>query len=102
MSSTAIKPQNLPEALVWYYIIGTYLIYFLGAQYILSPLLGLFLSCYFLVKWWNQAEQIPEDEKLTVSASTWIWLIAVLVIEVTMIVSHANFNLGLKRFVLLN
>ncbi len=40
MSSKSIAPQNLPEAIVWYYIIGTYGIYLLGANYFLTAFMG--------------------------------------------------------------
>ncbi|MBD0328077.1 MAG: O-antigen ligase family protein, partial [Pyrinomonadaceae bacterium] len=94
MSGIYIKPQNLPEKLVWYYIIGTYPIYLLGAQFVLAPILVSFLIFYLLLKWWNQTEETPISEKITISLSVWVWVIAVLVIEFALIVAHINFNLG--------
>ena len=35
-----MKPQNLPEGLIWYLAIATYPLYFLGALYIVIPILG--------------------------------------------------------------
>ncbi|MEB3181396.1 MAG: O-antigen ligase family protein [Nostocaceae cyanobacterium] len=99
MSSIPIKPQNLPEALIWYYIIFTYPIYFLGAQFVLAPLLATFLTGYLIFKWWNQTEETPLEERIIISSSAWVWVIAVLMIEVALIVGHLNFNLGIRRII---
>jgi len=45
--ATVIKPQNLEEKVVWYYIIGTYGLYFLGAQFVVAPVAWL-LVLYLL------------------------------------------------------
>ena len=99
MSTTTIKPQNLPETLIWYYIVGTYLIYYLGAQYLLAQVLGFFLVCYLIQQWWNQTEETPPEEKITISLSAWVWSLAALVLLVATVVNHYNLDLGLKRFI---
>ncbi|MCA1990883.1 MAG: O-antigen ligase family protein [Coleofasciculus sp. S288] len=99
MSTAPLKPQNLPETLIWYYIIGTYLIYYLGAQYVLAQLLAFFLTLYLIQQWWNQTEETPLDERISISPSVWVWIVAVLVLESATAVSHYNFDMGLKRFI---
>jgi hypothetical protein len=99
MSKTAIKPQNLPEALVWYYIIGTYVIYYMGAQYLFAPMLGTFLTIYLIVRLWWQDEQTPPQERVTVPFASWLWLGAILVIEFSLIMGHLHFNLGVDQIV---
>jgi hypothetical protein len=99
MKPIAIAPQNLPEKLIWYYIVGTYPIYYLGGQYLLAPLLGTFLVLYLFWQWWNQTAATPLDEKITISLSVWVWIFAMLVLKGATIVSHLDFNLGLKRFI---
>ena len=94
MNSISIQPQNLPEKLIWYYIIGNYLIYLLGVQYIFAPLLATFLTFYLFKKWWNQTEETTSDEKINISLSAWIWIVAALVIEVALIIGHLDFDLG--------
>jgi len=44
--ATVIKPQNLEEKVVWYYIIGTYGLYFLGAQFVVAPVMAWLLVLY--------------------------------------------------------
>lgn len=99
MNNTFIKPQNLPETLVWYYIIGTYGIYYLGAQFVFAPLLGCFLAIYFLKQWWNQFQEASSENNISISLSTWVWIVAVLLIEFTLIVGHIDFDLGIEKLV---
>lgn len=99
MSKISIKPQNLPETIIWYYIIGTYPIYFLGLQYLAVSLLAAFLSFYLLKNWWNQTEETPTSERIIISPSTWIWLIAVLVIELALVIGHLNFKYGIIEII---
>lgn len=99
MNQTSIKPQNLPEALIWYYIIYTYPIYFLGGQYVCATFLATFLICYFLKKWWNQTEDTPLADKITISWSAWVWIVVVLLIEVTLIIAHIEFDLGIPQII---
>lgn len=96
---SSIKPQNLPETLVWYCLVGTYFLYFLGAQSIVIPLLGAFLVAYFVFQWWHQSEETPDEEKLTLSLTVWASIVAMLVIEVALIMGHLNFNLGMGQIV---
>jgi len=67
VSSTLIKPQNLPERLIWYYLIGMYAAYYLGLQFLITPLLGWFLAFYLIKKWWNQTDETPESERIVIS-----------------------------------
>jgi hypothetical protein len=99
VSSIPIKPQNLPEKLVWYYIIGTYAIYFLGAQYVFAPLLATFLTFYLLKKCWDQTDETPLDERIIISPLAWVWLIAVLVVGATLIGSYLSFNVKITTFI---
>jgi hypothetical protein len=99
VKSPAIHPQNLPERLIWYAIIGTYGLYYLGAQYIVAPLLGLFLMIYWVRQWWIQPADTPEIAKMTLSWSTWIWIVAMLLIEVALIAGHLNYGLGIGKVI---
>ena len=92
-----LKPQNLPEKLIWWYMICTYPIYYLGGQYLLAPLLGYFLAWCVLKLWWNQTSVTPPEEKTTIPIAVWLWIIGILVIEIALIVGHVNFDLGLGK-----
>jgi hypothetical protein len=99
MSKNAIKPQNLPEMLVWYYILGTFVIYYLGAQFVIAPLLGAFLTIYLFVKLLQQNENTPVSEWIEVPFISWLWLVAILIIEFALIMGHLHFGLGMDQIV---
>jgi O-Antigen ligase len=95
----AIKPKNLPEKLIWRYIIYNYLIYFIGAQFILAPLMAWFLLGYLAVKWWNQNEDTPEAQRIQISITSWVWVGATLLIAITHFVGSLEF--GIDNYVIL-
>jgi hypothetical protein len=97
MTYEELRPQNLPEKLIWYYIICTYPIYYLGGQYLLAPLLGYFLALYLFRQWWNQTPITSPDEQITIPVAVWFWIVGVLMIEVALIVGHFDFDLGLVK-----
>ncbi|MDL5057776.1 O-antigen ligase family protein [Geitlerinema calcuttense] len=94
-----MKPQNLEEKVVWYYIIGTYVLYFIGAQHILASMVAWGLGFYAIYKIWNQTEETPESERIQIPLGVWVWIIAILVIEITIIGSHLDFHMGLGRII---
>ncbi len=97
--STSMKPQNLEEKVVWYSLIGTYGFYLIGAQYIAIPALAWLLTLYLGKKLWNQTENTPTEEKVTIPFSIWIWVIFMLVMEVALIVAHIDFDLGIPKII---
>lgn len=97
MKPTAIAPQNLPEKLVWYYIINIYVIYLLGGHYILAPLLASFLAFCVVKQWWNQSPITPSREKIIISPLVWLWIIAMLIMEVALIIGHINWELSIVQ-----
>ena len=98
INDLCLKPQNLPENLIWYYIIYTYPIYYLGGQYLLAPLLGYFLAGYAVWQWWQQ-NPISSEPKISVSATVWIWFGGMLLIWVALVIGHFDFDLGLGKIV---
>lgn len=99
MNSTEIKPVNLPETLVWYYIIGTYVFYLLGGQYVFAPLLATVLVFLVCKQWWYQTPKTPLSERIDLCPLTWIWIVAMLIMEVALIIGHLNFDLDLVQIV---
>jgi hypothetical protein len=97
MTYSDTKPQNLPEKLVWYYIVCTYPIYYLGGQYLLAPLLGYFLALFLFGQWWNQTPMTLPEDKITIPIAVWLWIGGILIIEVALIMGHLDFNLGFSK-----
>jgi O-Antigen ligase len=98
-TTAAIKPCNLPEALVWYYIVGTYGIYYIGGLYLFAPLLAIFLTGYLLKKWWVQTPETPEDEKIYISIPAWVWLICMGIIAIAVVVGGVETDLPASKII---
>ena len=94
-----MKPQNLEEKVVWYSLIGTYVSYFLGAQYILTPAIAWLLTLYLGKKLWNQTEDTPTEEKVIIPFSVLVWVVFMLVMEVVLIIAHIDFDLGILKII---
>jgi hypothetical protein len=99
MNSTEIKPINLPEALVWYYIIGAYIGYLFGGQYLITPLIGTILVFLVIKQWWLQSPTTPVRDKIDFCPLTWIWIAGMLIMEVALIIGHLNFDLSIVQII---
>jgi hypothetical protein len=99
MKSRAIKPQNFPETIVWFYLISTYIIYLLGAHYLLTPFMGCLLLLYLGKKWWYQTEATPLENKIIISPLAWFWVATIIIIEIALVVGHLNFELGISQVI---
>lgn len=89
-----MKPNNFPERIIWYSITGTYVFYFIGGLYILAPAISGILLFYLGKKLWEQTKSTPEDEKITIPWTVWLWIVGMLIEEVALIIGHLDFDLG--------
>lgn len=89
-----MKPNNFPERIIWYSIIGTYVFYFIGGLYILAPAIAGILLFYLGKKLWEQTDTTPENEKITIPWTIWLWIVGMLIEEVALIIGHLDFDLG--------
>jgi hypothetical protein len=94
-----MKPCNLPETLIWYYIVGTYAIYYVGGLFLFAPLLAIFLSAYLLKKWWIQNPDTPEAERVRISIPTWVWLICMAIVAIAAVVGGVEADLPLSKII---
>ncbi|MFB2973580.1 O-antigen ligase family protein [Aerosakkonema sp. BLCC-F183] len=93
----AICPQNFEEKIVWYSITGIYILYFIGAQHLLAPGLAWFLAFYLCKKLWNQTEDTPPEERITIPIGIWVWIICMLFMEVALVAAHLDFDMSLFK-----
>lgn len=93
-----MKPQNLEEKVVWYSLIGTYGLYFLGAQYLVVPAIAWFLAIYLGKQLWDQRKETT-SQKIIIPFGVWVWLISMLLMIVPIIISHLGFDLGTNRII---
>ena len=89
-----MKPINFPERIIWYSIIGTYGFYLIGGLYIVGSAIGWILLIYLCKKLWNQTQTTPPEERIDIPFMIWLWLGAMIVMELALIVGHFNFDLS--------
>lgn len=89
-----IRPQNVPERVVWWAITSTFPIWLIGGLYIVGSVMGWLLLAFLLVRVLAQDAETPEQEKVRVPSVIWIWIIGMLVMEVALIVGHLDYDLG--------
>jgi hypothetical protein len=94
-----MKPQNFPEKVVWYLLIGIYGLYFAGAQFIIVPAAAWFLTFYIGFKIWTQTEKTPDEEKIIIPIGVWVWILGMLVLEVALIQGHSDFDMGWGKII---
>ncbi len=94
-----MKPNNFPERIIWYSIVGTYGFYLIGGLYILAPAIAWILLFYLGKKLWEQTESTPEAEKIAIPWTVWLWIVGMLVEELALIIGHLDFNLGTAMLV---
>jgi hypothetical protein len=89
-----MKPLNLPENVIWYYIIGIYGIYYIGGLFLLAPIMAVCLSLYLVKEWWNQTDETPEADKIHISIPVYIWLISMSIVAVAVMIGGLDFELS--------
>ena len=87
-------PQTLEERLIFYGLAGTWALYVLGALYAAAPVLGWLLVMWLAFKWLVQTPQTPAEQRAFIPAGAWVWIIAMLVMQVALVAGHLNFDLG--------
>ncbi len=94
-----MKPQNFEESLIWYVIIGTYVIYALGILFPVYSLLAWVLGGYLVFKILLQTESTPPNEKISIPWIIWLWVICSLISLFTTYVGITDFKLGTNALI---
>lgn len=92
-----MKPENFAEKVIYYSAIGTYVFYFLGAQYIVIPAIAWLLTLYLCLKLWQQRS--TTSDQITIPISVWVWIFSMLLLELALVMGHIDFDLGLVKTV---
>jgi hypothetical protein len=99
MVSSNFRPQTLEEYLILYGLAGTWVLYALGALYIAVPALGWLLMIWLGFKWLVQTPQTPDSERAFIPVGAWVWIIAMLVMQVALVAGHIGFDLGTGQLI---
>ncbi|MBE9178909.1 O-antigen ligase domain-containing protein [Oculatella sp. LEGE 06141] len=92
-----MKPQNFEEKVVWYYLIGTYVLYFLGAQYVVAPIFAWGMLAYTGKRLWQQSDETPVEERIRVPVTVWIWIFGMALVAIALLVGHYTLDMGTTR-----
>ncbi|KEF43361.1 MAG: capsular biosynthesis protein [Cyanobium sp. CACIAM 14] len=89
-----IRPENVPEWLIWWSMTLTYVIWAIGGLYVVGAFLGWLLLLCLLIKVLAQEPQMPEEQKVHLHWCLWIWIAGMLFMEVSLIIGHLDYDLG--------
>ena len=64
-----------------------------------APAVGWGLTLYLAWKIWKQGKEAPAKEKITIPIGVWVWIIGMVILGMTTIVNHLEFNQGTVRIV---
>jgi hypothetical protein len=94
-----ITPENLEEKLVWYAIVGTFAIYFIGGLYVLGAILPWLLFGCLCLRWWRQNSDTPLKERIHVPIGVWIWIGGMLLMQLSLIMGHLDYYLDMGQII---
>ena len=92
-----MKPQNFEESLVWYWIISTYVFYFIGILYPVNFILAWILFFYLCKRLWKQTPHTSIAKRIKVYWIHWVWIVSILVIAIATIVGCINYDVGTNQ-----
>jgi len=97
MDTKTLAPQNFAERVIWYSITRTYGFYLFGALYILAPVIGWILLFHLAIKLYQQTDITPMEERIHIPMGVWVWVVAMLVMELALLIGHTDFELGIGK-----
>ena len=94
-----LSPQNFEEKVIWYTIIGTFGIYFIGGLYVLGAILPWLLVGRLGWHWWQQNPKTPIAERIKIPLGIWVWVVGMMGMQVTLIMGHLEYYLDLGQII---
>lgn len=85
--------KSLEEQVLYYALSGTWVIYFLGAMYLMPPVLG-----WSLLGLWA-SQRIKGENQKPIPTLVWAWILAMLVMEIALIAGHFSWNLPIPLLI---
>ena len=97
MDSQAIRPQTVEERIVWYALRYTYLLYAIGALYLLAPAIAWILLAIAGWRYVSLGRLHPLLPRHCLPLGIWIWVLGMFCMLVILWVGHLDFNLGVAK-----
>ncbi len=85
---------TLEEKLIWWGLVYTYPIYFIGGLYISGSAIGWLILGLAMLRWFVDGK--PEHNA-AIPAIIWLWLVAMGVMLVALLIAHSNWSLGMAK-----
>lgn len=98
-SYRSLRPETIPEHLVWWAIILVYPLWLIGGLYIVGSMLGWVFLCLLVVKILAQDDGTPLPQRIRISWVTWLWIAGMLAMEIALLVGHLDYNYGVDTIV---
>ena len=86
---------NFEERVVLSSITFTFAFYLVGALYLIAPIVGWMLIGLIISRW---AVACPAEEQNS-RWVIWVWIACALMLEVTLVIGHIDFNLGIGKII---
>ena len=93
-----VRLRTLEEAIVYHALCLTWVWYAIGALYILAPALAWSLLALVVYRSLTLAPDHP-DYPRPVSPLVWIWIGAMVLMQVALVMGHLNFGLGVAKLI---
>lgn len=91
MATQSINPVSTEERLIWFGLVATYPLYFLGALYITGSVLGYLILGVVLLRLFVEGNT---DYSKQIPAMAWLWVAAMLVMLIALWIGHSDWGLG--------
>ncbi len=95
METIRINPKNFEEKVIWTTIVGTYGFYFIGALYVVVPVMAWVLCAYGIWRIAFDEETVHPDKAIVIPWSVMLWLLGMMLMLFSLVVGHINNGLGI-------
>jgi hypothetical protein len=96
---SGMKPQTAVERVIWYVIILSYPMYFLGLVFPLNTTLPWLLLINVGVRFWRQSDRTPIADRTRIHPMIWLWVIASIIVLIAMLVGLSDFNYDVREII---
>ncbi len=94
-----IKPQTAAERVIWYVIILSYPMYFLGLVFPVNTTLPWLLLINVGMRFWQQSDRTPIADRIRIPPIIWLWVISSIVVLIAMLVGLTDFNYDIREII---
>jgi hypothetical protein len=96
---TAIKPQTAAERVIWYTIVLSYPMYFLGLVFPVNTTLPWILLINVGMRFWQQSDRTPVADRVRIPAIVGVWAIGMVTVLVALLVGLTDFNYDIREII---